>query len=358
MFSRWLALFFILNSSVKGADIGSDTSVTRFNTQQIIQNGDRVASFAALEGGFMFVDETVTATWDCFFPVSGDLDFNGGTLYLNRDLVIKNVSNIVSFGNIIGNNHQLMLEASNSVIPTDLSQTVTINTFDLSNLDIYLLDDLLIQNININFIGDCLFNGQGQTLTLSSTTTLRIEDNSVLRFKDIKIKGIQNEIIANRTDTGRIEFDKVTLVIDTLFNFKVGSFDVFNILKIQGENSYFNFNTDQITTITSNSTLFIDNLVTFSYAPSITSQIQLNLLDETSFIYLNGGILSTDTNGVQLIKGKLFVDSLSFLQNAGTSVATGIIFGDGVNSGNNLSVEWLPGAHLDLNSGFFRNANI
>ena len=33
-------------------DIGSDTAVNRFNTQQTLNNGDRIAGFAALQGGF------------------------------------------------------------------------------------------------------------------------------------------------------------------------------------------------------------------------------------------------------------------------------------------------------------------
>ncbi|EKD48457.1 MAG: hypothetical protein ACD_64C00305G0002, partial [uncultured bacterium] len=50
-----IVLFFILFSAMHSlcVDIGSDTAVTRFNAQQLIQDGDRVAGFAWLTGGFL-----------------------------------------------------------------------------------------------------------------------------------------------------------------------------------------------------------------------------------------------------------------------------------------------------------------
>ncbi len=69
----------MLASLCFAADIGSDTAVTRFNTQQLVADGDRIAGFAALAGGFLMEGITVVATYDSFFPVAGVLDFNFGT---------------------------------------------------------------------------------------------------------------------------------------------------------------------------------------------------------------------------------------------------------------------------------------
>src|SRR5581483_406628 len=63
--------------------IGSDTAVTRFNTQQTLFNGFRVAGFAALAGGFNIFGGLTQATFDSFFGVSGIVSFNTGTLILN-----------------------------------------------------------------------------------------------------------------------------------------------------------------------------------------------------------------------------------------------------------------------------------
>src|SRR5579872_3782470 len=82
------------------ADIGSDTAVTRFNNVVTINNGDRVAGFAALYGGFSFASGTTTAFFDSFFPVSGSIAINGGNLALNKDLILNDVLTVGALGNI------------------------------------------------------------------------------------------------------------------------------------------------------------------------------------------------------------------------------------------------------------------
>ncbi len=110
-------------------DIGSDTAVTRFNAQVTINNGDRIAGFAALDGGFFIDSANVTATFDSFFQVSGPLEFNGGTLRLNQDLRISNVSSIGPLGNITGDFHTLDLGRTVTVLPIPSDNTPCALTF-------------------------------------------------------------------------------------------------------------------------------------------------------------------------------------------------------------------------------------
>lgn len=121
-----LLIFFSLK--LFGMDIGSDTAVTRFNTQITLNNGDRIAGFAALDGGFFIDSANVTATFDSFFQVSGPLAFNGGTLNLSQDLSIANVASITSLGNIVGDFHTMdlgrtvtMLPLASEVVPCELT---------------------------------------------------------------------------------------------------------------------------------------------------------------------------------------------------------------------------------------------
>ncbi len=107
MFNLLLSVIFCF--SILCVDIGSDTAVTRFNAQQALLNGDRIAGFASLDGGFSLNGLITTAIWDSFFPVSGGVDWNGGTLILNRDLVMHNVSSFGPYGAIAGNGHALWL---------------------------------------------------------------------------------------------------------------------------------------------------------------------------------------------------------------------------------------------------------
>ncbi len=104
---------------VQCTTFGSDTAVSRLYPQQTFSDGDSVLGFVALQGGFTFDRGTVgnSATWDCFFPVSGPVSFLGDTLTLNRDLMFADPTGIESLGNITGNEHTLALSPTVTLIP-------------------------------------------------------------------------------------------------------------------------------------------------------------------------------------------------------------------------------------------------
>ncbi len=113
----WLAIFFFLHLSVlyiaQAVDIGSDAAVARFNTQQELDNGDRIAGFAAIEAGFALKGAFVSGTFDCLFPVTGRIDLNGGTLILDKNICLDHVSDFAILGNITGKNR--LVDFSSSV---------------------------------------------------------------------------------------------------------------------------------------------------------------------------------------------------------------------------------------------------
>ena len=106
----------LFSAKIFAADIGSDTSVSRFNTQVSVSSGDRIAGFASMGGGFE-LDPTVEAVFDSFFEVSGPVNLTGGTLCLNRDLRFRDPAAFEKVGNIIGNDHTLSLSQTVTVLP-------------------------------------------------------------------------------------------------------------------------------------------------------------------------------------------------------------------------------------------------
>lgn len=100
------------------ADIGSDTAVARFTTQQSLDNGDRIAGFAAIEDGFELKGAFVTGTFDSLFPITGRLDLNGGTLVLDKNIRLDHVSDFAMLGNITGQAHLIDLSSSVTAIST------------------------------------------------------------------------------------------------------------------------------------------------------------------------------------------------------------------------------------------------
>ncbi len=97
-------------------NIGSDTAVARFNTQQILDDGDRIAGFAAIEEGFALKGSFVSGTFDCLFPVTGRIDLNGGTLILDKKIYLDHISDLAVLGNITGKDRLLELSSSVTAI--------------------------------------------------------------------------------------------------------------------------------------------------------------------------------------------------------------------------------------------------
>lgn len=114
-----LILFSLFASiAIDAVNIGSDTAVTRFNGQQTVNDGDTIAGFAWLAGGFALFLPTTTGTFNSVFPVSGSINMNHGTLNLLEDLHLNNVTSFASWGNIVGNFHILDMPASLNCFPS------------------------------------------------------------------------------------------------------------------------------------------------------------------------------------------------------------------------------------------------
>lgn len=98
--------------------IGSDTTVNRFSTKQILNTGDRIAGFAGIEGGMGLFDSNVTATFDSSFPVSGPVTINGGILLLNEDLILRDNGLLANLGSIQAGGHRVELSVQTASIPS------------------------------------------------------------------------------------------------------------------------------------------------------------------------------------------------------------------------------------------------
>ncbi|MDZ4099995.1 MAG: hypothetical protein U1E13_15065 [Methylophilaceae bacterium] len=112
----WLLLGTI-TSTTFGATIGSDTAPQSYPSQiNLTDATNRIAYFAALQGGFSMDTSGVSVTFDSTFPASGNINLQNGTLTLNRDLITQDVT-LFTPGNIIGNNHTLDWAQSVTYIP-------------------------------------------------------------------------------------------------------------------------------------------------------------------------------------------------------------------------------------------------
>ena len=344
---KYIFFSFLFCKILFAANIGSDTMVTLFNTQQTVNDGDRIASFAALKDGFILANSAVTGTFDSFFQVSGTIDLTGGTLVLDKDLVLSNTSQLNTMGAIVGNNHVLSLAKNISLLP----QIGSSQCFEWGNIKVCLNSNVTFQDCCITFTGNSTLDGRGNCLTIKPTCTIRIAPNASLLMKNIIVQGVQTGRIVPLDSTSTLSLKSVEWVLDQNYSFTQGHFDVLKQFKISGRNRVFSYESDQVSTIGKNATLQLDAAVTFSYQPQ-AGQDLIQLLDATSTIFLKGATLHASNVGLQLEKGILQVDRESFLSSDGNTFITGIKLGDGTSAANNISLDILPAAQLKIAQGF------
>ena len=232
--------------------------------------------------------------------------------------------------------------------------------FTFSNVKIFLNCNVTFRELRLTFSGDSTINGRGNTLSLDSTFTLLLGEESSLLFKNLTVEGINDSNISALDELGTFSLHNVEFVLDGDYTFTQGHFEVLNDFKLSGKGQNFIYQSDQASIIRGglfeagsggdacdsifDGCLILDHGVTFSYDPPSGESNLLVLEDTVSKIRMNSATLCATTS-LQLTKGILQVDGKSFL-----SSTNGIIFGD-CTEANNLCVEILPAANLEVTSG-------
>jgi hypothetical protein len=322
------------------SQIGSDNSVTRIDQLVQLIDGVRVAGFVALQGGFSLTDNTVSAQFDSFFPVSGQININHGNLYLTRDLILADIMSFQEFGNIFGDGYNLQFAPSMSAIPTVDTSSFTA-TF--STLQVFLNSDITLQGAtNILFTGVNVLNGQGNTFSLgttsgTSTNIIQVGTGSTLTLRNIVLDNVNGTNIQCVDNTGIIIFEDAQLNLTNNFSFATGSLQVQNSLIITGSNNTFTYISPEVSTILDESKLIINGGVTLSYQATAANLLQF-ATSRAALMLMSGKLTA---NSLTLTGGGLGIGGHSYL--AGT-----ISLGGGT---QNLNIEILPAAVLELLSG-------
>ena len=231
-----------------------------------------------------------------------------------------------------------------------------------SNLNFVLNSNVKLTNCCIQFQGDSVINGRGYILTLDSTCTLQVAENSTLLLENIQLKNLNQFNLCCLDSLSTITFDTVTLILDGDYTFTQGHFDVEKDLHIVGDGFKFIYEADQASSILSHSSILLDQGVTFSYAPLNGSNNLLVFEDQTSKLILNNAGLHVVGTGLNLSNGTMHVRGSSFMESErlitnGRLVNNGITFGNSISSQDfNCIIE--PNSQLSILQGAFIYKNM
>jgi len=204
--------------------------------------------------------------------------------------------------------------------------------------------------------GECTINGNNKRITLDGDAQISVTTGAQLTLKNIELAGLSGSNISCVDNSASIIMKNCTLLLSDNIEFATGSILFDRDIVLSGTNT-FCYASDQTSTIGSNSLLYVDQNVTFSYAPSIANRDLLYLTDKTSGFYLNGCTLYSTATGMRLTRGRLFLDNNVTLSCAGTESSESICFGDGT-ADNDLDTKLLSGADVTVYGGLcYENVN-
>lgn len=332
------------------ATIGSDSAVERFSKQFISGTGNSILGFALMDAGFVLVDSSTTCSFNSAFPVAGDIALNGGSLYLQSDLGLNNVATMTSLGHVHG--------ASRAINFANTMQSLGVvsidDLFNFHDVKLVFNSDVTIDT-SLCFEGDCSINAQGHVLDLSTTGSLIVGVNSSLTIKNAILKNVSDGRIRCLDDTGSVIFDDTDLLLAGNITIANGSFAIQDLVRIIG-NATFVYQSSQTSTVQSDSVLYLDHGVTFSY--DVATKDNLYFVDSTSRLELYCATLYAVATGLNLTKGTLRVLRDSYLssefiyrgEGAGGPINEGFTFGDDTAS-NDFTCEIASGVTLKLVQG-------
>lgn len=328
--------------------VGAMQSFVGFPTTENSTN--RVANYAYMRNGFKLEDETTTCSFDSIFPVSGRVSLNGGSLYLNTDLRLTYSTNYETFGKIYGNNRILEYDT-------------TMNTFcdlahlgEMHNINLVINNDLSLEG-NLQFVGNCNFEGRNKIVSLAQGTSIVIGKNSTLHIKDAIIVGFHDNNVRCVDGTGKIIYDNSTLILSSDYTYSIGVLEFKNNVDINGTYTFF-LETNQTTTVAVNSKLQFNDDLSFAVGKKgyLNKKQPIYFEDKTSVLALNNANLLTGSQGLQITRGTFNLLGKVTIDIVSTGTSNGLIFGDGTLAGD-MKIYCYPASSIHFLSGHFTYFN-
>jgi hypothetical protein len=199
----------------------------------------------------------------------------------------------------------------------------------------------IVVTTTLHFQGSCKINGQGKRMAFDPGSTLVVRPGSRLIFEDVMLENISDFNLRCLTNSSAITLRNSSLMLSRDYTFSLGSILFDEDVFITGTNK-FNYTTRLSSTIASQSMLFLDQGITFSYAPARARQDLLVMEDLSSILYLNGCTLHTTRTGLHLSTGKLFLDNKVTMSSEAKHNA------ESLRLNTDLDIRVLSGATLEL----------
>ena len=156
-----------------------------------------------------------------------------------------------------------------------------------------------------------------------------VYNSSTLTFEDVTISGLglSPDNLRCRTQDGSIVFKDSELVLSHEYTFSYGSILFDQDVKITGTKTFV-YASAMGSTINSESQLYLDMGVGFSYDPPTDNRDLLIMTDTSSRLFCNGCTLYSTPTGLRLTNGIVLFDNKATLSAQGQNSSESISFGN------------------------------
>jgi len=310
----------------------------------LVQNANNyILGTGDINGEVILYDNNAQLTFGLNGQMQNNIIMNDSTIVLSRNLEFSQNNSILGSGTVNLESYTLILGNQYLNWTSPIYWDGNNGTVEL-NADVYLSGTW-------TFSGNCTINGNNYLLQIDPAASIIVERGSILNLNNVQIYGVQNNNIRCSDSAGTIALDNSTLILSGNYNFGMGKLTFDNLVEIVGGPLTFTYATDQVSTINSGGILNIGEYITFNYAPSIAAKNLIQLGCPGSQITLNRATLHSTCTGIQLTTGILEINGSCQITSDATSMPQAIVFGDGISAQNDLTIEILDGACMEITSG-------
>ena len=334
--------------------VGSDVTVSRQNYVSFLSTDtdNTIEGFVLLDQGFGLEDNTTTVLYNGVFPIVQAMHLNGGTMALSRDLSLESMVTFTSLGTINGDNHVVKFSPALQLIGYLNTLPGSFNNLTLS------FNSPLTIDAALTFTGTSELDGHNNRLTLTPYGSIVAGDGAILTIKNAVIDQVSGKNICCNSDTSEIILQNVELIMDDVCTFSTGKLTFVDEVTFSGTGTFV-YDSPQTSTIISASKLHITDSVTLNVGKHAVSGAQpFYFEDSTATLLLDNCYFYVRDTGVILTRGLLMLDRQTVLDMAATSSANGLIFGDGVDSNNDVTIYYSPSAVSYFDSGWLTYNNV
>ncbi|MBY0352884.1 WD40 repeat domain-containing protein [Candidatus Babeliales bacterium] len=327
---KLLVVLMLCSTQVCATSLNGTASIVYQDKHYVFRNFNTAKGYVRLNNGFTILAGQ-SAGLDTFVTVSGAIDLRTtGSLDLRGDLFLDAHVTWSSSGKIYGRGNTIHLGG-----PLNLPA------------------DTILQ-----FIDDTIIDGDGHALTLGAHAQLLLASDVSLTLKNMTIQTTRNSahipIIRCFDQKGHVTLDNVELALADDFAFRTGRMFFNNDVVVTGT-SCFVYQSVMQSYVVPHSLLTFDPGTTLYYYPSSTDKDLVQLQDKSSGIYLNGAAttLQTTHTGMQLTKGRFWLDNKITLSTRANTVANGFVQLTTASYGTRVrSVDWSPDGRYLAVGGF------